>query len=177
VSKYKLLSLFVLEIINVVINDDNGDNNSTYIPASYMFNLVDTLNLRSMQSPFVIVDRNTTLHTQFLGTFTIYLHTHSQLQLFITYGHQTKSQIYILCSHHFVVLHLTYEKFHVFLKTCYCTQFQDLRFNDASIAPPHTFVSPPCCKLNEIKKTVTGVACNSTTSIPNFVILVTWLKK
>jgi hypothetical protein len=105
----------------------------------------------------------------------MHLHTNSQLLLFITNGHQTKGQIYISCRHHFVVLHLTYGKFLVFHETCYCTQFQDLRFSSVCIAPASQVMDPPRCKLKEIKNHDICMASKST-SIPNFVLLVNLLK-
>lgn len=90
-----------------------------------------TLNPRSLQSPFVIADRHITLQTAFLGAFT---HQFPATIIHYSWPWNQKPNIHFM-QPPFVVLHLTYAKFQVFLKTCYCTQFQDLRFSSVSIAP------------------------------------------
>jgi hypothetical protein len=81
--------------------------------------------------------------------------------------------MYLSCRHHFVVLHLTYEKFFQFFSRL-VTVLNSRTLDSATLVLPlpKKYVG---CKLKEMKKHKIGMASKST-SIPNFVMLVSLLK-
>lgn len=87
-----------------------------------------THNLRSLQSPFVYVDRQITLQTEFLRAFT---HQFPATVIHYYWPSNQKPNVHFMQTPFLCFAF----NFQIFLKTCYCTQFQDLRFSSVSIAP------------------------------------------
>jgi len=85
-----------------------------------------THNLRSLQPPFVNVNRHITFQTEFLGALTV---IHYQ------WPSNQKSNVHFMQTPFCCFVFNLWKFFQVFFKTCYCTQFRELRFSGVSFAP------------------------------------------